>query len=56
LSIFTAPYITKNPVFAIGDGGGRMYNRLDAAEMIVSIPQQHLRYVVELVENFHIDP
>ncbi|MBX0326169.1 DUF169 domain-containing protein [Oscillochloris sp. ZM17-4] len=55
-SIFAAPYITKNSVFAIGDGGGRMHNRLDAGEMFVSIPRDHLRYVVELVENFHIDP
>lgn len=55
-SIFAAPYTTKNSVFAIGDGGGRMHNRLDAGEMFVSIPRDHFRYVVELVENFHIDP
>ncbi len=55
-SIFAAPYHTKNSVFAIGDGGGRMHNRLDPGEMFVSIPVQHFRYVVELVENFRIDP
>jgi uncharacterized protein (DUF169 family) len=55
-SIFAAPYLTKNSVFAIGDGGGRMHNRLDVSEMFVSIPREHLRYVVELVENFRIDP
>lgn len=55
-SIFAAPYHTKNSIFAIGDGGGRMHNRLDASEMFVSIPRAHLRYVVELIENFRIDP
>ena len=55
-SIFAAPYHTKNSVFAIGDGGGRMHNRLDPGEMFVSIPAHHFRYVVELIENFRIDP
>lgn len=55
-SIFAAPFHTKNSVFAIGDGGGRMHNRLDVSEMFVSIPRAHLRYVVELIENFRIDP
>lgn len=55
-SIFAAPYMTKNSVFAIGDGGGRMHNRLDVSEMFVSIPREHFRYVVELIENFRIDP
>lgn len=55
-SIFAAPYRTRNSVFAIGDGGGRMHNRLEPGEMFVSIPRHHLRYVVELIENFRIDP
>ncbi|NJN15741.1 MAG: DUF169 domain-containing protein [Oscillochloris sp.] len=55
-SIFAAPFITGNSVFAIGDGGGRMHNRLDPAELFVAIPQKHFRYVVELIENFRIDP
>lgn len=55
-SIFAAPWRTKNSVFAIGDGGGRMHNRLDVSEMFVSIPRDHFRYVVELIENFRIDP
>jgi len=33
-----------------------MHNRLDVSEMFVSIPQAHFQYVVELVENFRIDP
>lgn len=55
-SIFAAPHNTRNSVFAIGDGGGRMHNRLDVGELFVSIPRAHFRYVVELVENFKIDP
>lgn len=55
-SIFAAPVNTGNSVFAIGDGGGRMHNRLDASEMFVSIPRHHLHYIVELIENFRIDP
>jgi len=55
-SIFAAPWRTGNSVFAIGDGGGRMHNRLDVSELFVSIPRAHLRYVVELIENFRIDP
>ncbi len=55
-SIFAAPYATKNSVFALGDGGGRMHNRLDPGELFVSIPRDHFQYVVELVENFRIDP
>lgn len=55
-SLFAAPFRTNNSVFALGDGGGRMHNRLDVTEMFVSIPQAHFRYVVELIENFRIDP
>ena len=55
-SIFAAPFHTHNSVFALGDGGGRMHNRLEVGEMFVSIPRAHFRFVVELVENFRIDP
>jgi len=55
-SIFAAPVNTGNSVFALGDGGGRMHNRLEAGEMFVSIPRHHFRYIVELIENFSIDP
>jgi uncharacterized protein (DUF169 family) len=55
-SIFAAPFRTGNSVFAIGDGGGRMHNHLDPSEMFVAIPRAHLRYIVELIENFRIDP
>lgn len=55
-SIFAAPYHTGNSVFALGDGGGRAFNRVAVGEMFVSIPRAHFRYIVELVENFRIDP
>jgi uncharacterized protein (DUF169 family) len=55
-SIFAAPFHTRNSVFALGDGGGRMYNKLAVGEMFVSIPSHHLQYIIELVENFRIDP
>lgn len=55
-SIFAAPWHTQNSVFALGDGGGRAFNRLGQGEMFVSIPAQHFQYIVELVENFRIDP
>jgi uncharacterized protein (DUF169 family) len=55
-SIFATPWHTGNSVFALGDGGGRMHNRVAQGEMFVSIPRAHLRYIIELVENFKIDP
>lgn len=55
-SIFAAPWHTGNSVFALGDGGGRAFNRVAGGEMFVSIPRQHFQYVIELVENFRIDP
>jgi len=55
-SIFAAPWHTENSVFALGDGGGRAFNRVAVGEMFVSIPKHHFQYVIELVENFRIDP
>ncbi len=55
-SIFAAPWHTQNSVFALGDGGGRMHNRLAVGELFVSIPRHHFHYLIELIENFRIDP
>lgn len=55
-SIFAAPWHLNNSVFALGDGGGRAFNKLGMGELFVSIPRDHLQYVIELVENFRIDP
>lgn len=55
-SIFATPWLTRNSVYAIGDGGGRMHNRVAMGEMFISIPRHHFRYIVELIENFRLDP
>ncbi len=55
-SIYATPWLTGNSVFAIGDGGGRMHNRVAPGEMFIAIPRAHFRYIVELIENFRIDP
>lgn len=55
-SIFAAPWHTQNSVFALGDGGGRAFNKVGMGEMFVSIPAHHFKYIIELVENFRIDP
>jgi uncharacterized protein (DUF169 family) len=55
-SIFAAPWHTNNSVFALGDGGGRAFNKLGMGEMFVSIPRDHFKYIIELMENFRIDP
>jgi hypothetical protein len=31
-------------------------NRLAMGEMFVSIPRAHFHYIIELIENFQIDP
>lgn len=55
-SIFAAPWHLQNSVFALGDGGGRHFNKVGMGEMFVSIPRAHFHYIIELVENFRIDP
>jgi len=55
-SIFAAPWHLQNSVFALGDGGGRAFNRVAVGEMFVAIPRAHFRYIVELMENFRINP
>jgi uncharacterized protein (DUF169 family) len=55
-SIFATPRLRRNSVFATGDGGGRMHNRVAPGEMFIAVPRDHFRYIVELIENFRIDP
>ncbi len=55
-SIFATPWHTQNSVYALGDGGGRMHNRLAAGDLFVAIPRRHFGYIFELVENFRINP
>mgnify|MGYP001795551158 CR=1 FL=1 len=55
-SILAAPCHTNNSVFARGDGGGRAFNKVAMGEMFISIPKHHFIYIIELVENFRINP
>ena len=55
-SIFATPRLTRNSVFTPGDGGGRMHNRVGPGEMFIAIPREHFRYIIELIENFRLDP
>ena len=55
-SIFAAPWHKGNSIFALGDGGGRAFNKLGMGDMFVSIPRQHFKYIIELMENFRINP
>ena len=54
-SIFATPRLRRG-VFATGDGSGRMHNRVVPGEMFIAVPREHFRYIVELIENFRIDP
>ena len=55
-SIFATPMNKQNSVFATGDGGGRMHNRLAPGELFVTIPAHHFQHVLDLVANFRFDP
>lgn len=55
-SIFATPINKRNSVFATGDGGGRMHNRLAPGELFVTIPAHHFQHVLDLVANFRFDP
>lgn len=55
-SIFATPMNHRNSVFATGDGGGRMHNKLLPGELFVTIPAHHFQHVLDLVANFRFDP
>ena len=55
-SIFAAPWLTQNTVFALGEGGGRRFNALDASEMFVALPAAHIPCVIEMFDNFWFKP
>lgn len=55
-SLFAAPWHTRNTVFALGEGGGRGFNRLASGELFVSVPAHHLHYLLEMIENFWFKP
>ena len=55
-SIFAAPRNLGNTVFALGDGGGRAFNKLDASELFVSLPRDRFCHLIDLMANFWIKP
>jgi uncharacterized protein (DUF169 family) len=55
-SLFAAPWLTGNTVFALGEGGGRGFNQVASSEMFIAIPAHHLGYVIEMFENFWFKP
>jgi uncharacterized protein (DUF169 family) len=55
-SLFAAPLIKQNTVFALGEGGGRGFNQVASSEMFVAIPAHHLHFTVEMFENFWFKP
>jgi uncharacterized protein (DUF169 family) len=55
-SLFAAPWLTGNTVFALGEGGGRGFNQVASSEMFIALPAHHLSYVIEMFENFWFKP
>lgn len=55
-SLFAAPWLTNNTVFALGEGGGRGFNQVASSEMFIAIPAHHLGYVIEMFDNFWFKP
>lgn len=55
-SLFAAPWLTQNSVFALGEGGGRGFNQVASGEMFVSLPAYHLPYLLEMFDNFWFKP
>ena len=55
-SLFAAPFLRQNSVYALGEGGGRGFNQVATGEMFVAIPAHHLHYLVEMFDNFWFKP
>ena len=55
-SLFAAPWLKQNSVFALGEGGGRGFNQLNTSEMFVVLPAHHVPYLIEMFENFWFKP
>jgi uncharacterized protein (DUF169 family) len=55
-SLFAAPWLTNNTVFALGEGGGRGFNAVASGEMFIALPAHHLHYIIEMFENFWFKP
>jgi uncharacterized protein (DUF169 family) len=55
-SLFAAPMLLQNSVFALGEGGGRGFNQLSTSEMFVVLPAHHVHYLIEMFDNFWFKP
>lgn len=55
-SLFAAPWLSGNTVFALGEGGGRGFNQVASGEMFIAIPAPHIGYVIEMFDNFWFKP
>jgi uncharacterized protein (DUF169 family) len=55
-SLFSVPYLDNNSTFVIGDGGGRMHNKVANGEMFAVIPRDHIKYLFEVADSFRITP
>lgn len=55
-SLFAAPFLLQNSVYALGEGGGRGFNQVASSELFVAIPAHHLAYLVDMFDNFWFKP
>ncbi|MBC8043746.1 MAG: DUF169 domain-containing protein [Rhizobacter sp.] len=55
-SLFSVPYLENNSTFVIGDGGGRMHNKVTNGEMFAVIPRDQIKYLFEVADSFKITP
>ncbi len=54
-TLFATPWHVKNVVFATGDFGGRMHNRMKQDQVFVIVPHQFLHYVPLLLNDMKVD-
>ncbi|MDX2130225.1 MAG: DUF169 domain-containing protein [Chloroherpetonaceae bacterium] len=55
-SIFSMPYLENNSMFVVGDGGGRIHNKLTTGEMFAIIPRDHIKHLFDVADSFKITP
>jgi hypothetical protein len=54
-ALFATPWHVKNVVFATGDFGGRMHNRMKQDQVFVIVPDQFLHYIPLLLNDMKVD-
>lgn len=55
-SLFSVPYLENNSAFIIGDGGGRMHNKVQTSEMFAVVPRDQIKHLFEVADSFRITP